>query len=74
MFGALRWNQQILDSVSNGAGGSTPWGHDVWRTDVAAGYRISAHTQVKLQYSFQHEEKGGSEIAHTIGAQFTVRF
>lgn len=74
LFGAVRWNQQLFDDVSDGAGGRVPWGNNVWRTDIAAGYRFSAHTQLKLQYSFQHEENGRSDIAHTLGAQFTVRF
>jgi hypothetical protein len=73
-FGAIRWNQQLFDNVSDGAGGSAPWGADVWRTDIAAAYRFSAHTQLKLQYSIQHEERGRGETAHSVGAQFTVRF
>jgi hypothetical protein len=73
-FGAVRWNQQIFGDVTNSYIGTAPWGHDLWRTDVAAGYRFTAHTQLKLQYSFQHEKNGQRDLNHMFAAQFTVRF
>jgi hypothetical protein len=73
-FGAVRWNQQFFGDVTNSYGGIAPWGHDLWRADVAAGYRFTAHTQLKLQYSFQHEKNGAREFTHMFAAQFTVRF
>jgi hypothetical protein len=73
-FGAVRWNQQFFDEVTNISGGTAPWGHDLWRTDIAAGYRFTPHTQLKIQYSFQHETNGLREIDHMFGAQFTLRF
>jgi hypothetical protein len=71
-FGAVRWNQQFFGDVTNSYGGTAPWGHDLWRVDIAAGYRFTAHTQLKLQYSFQDEKSGPS--ARMFAAQFTVRF
>src|SRR6266446_3887131 len=53
LFGALRWNQQLFSNVNNGAGGSVRWTQDLARIDIAAGYRFTSHTQMKLQYSFQ---------------------
>jgi len=73
-FGAVRWNQQFFSDVTNSYGGTAPWGHDLWRADLAAGYRFTAHTQLKLQYSFQHEKNGGRDFTHMFAAQFTVRF
>jgi hypothetical protein len=73
-FGAVRWNQQFFSDVTNSSGGTAPWGHDLWRADIAAGYRFTAHTQLKLQYSFQHEKNGLRDLAHMFAAQFTVRF
>jgi hypothetical protein len=73
-FGAVRWNQQFFDEVTNIYGGTAPWGHDLWRTDIAAGYRFTPHTQLKLQYSFQHEKSGMRDFDHMLAAQFTVRF
>ena len=74
LFGALRWNQQFFGNVDNGAGGSTPWGHDAWSEEAAIGYRFTAHTQLKLQYSLLHEDSGSRNISHLVAAQFTLRF
>ncbi len=74
LFGALRWNQQFFGSVPNGAGGQVRWSQDLWRIDVAAGYRFTSHTQLKLQYSFQKETTGSRDDNHLIAAQLTVRF
>ena len=72
IFGAVRWNQQFFSDVTNSYGGTAPWGHDLWRADLAVGYRFTAHSQLKVQYSFQDEKNGPS--SHMVAAQFTVRF
>lgn len=74
LFGAIRWNQQFFDDVTNYYGDVAPWGHDLWRADIAAGYRFTAHAQLKVQYSFQHEKDGPLDLTHMFAAQFTVRF
>ena len=74
LFGALRWNQQLYGNLRNSAGQGMRWGRDLWRIDTALGYRFTAHTQLKLQYSFQQEDDAPSAITHTLAAQFTVRF
>jgi hypothetical protein len=73
-FGALRWNQQLFSTVPDGMGGSARWGHDLWRIDTSLGYRFTAHTQLKLQYSFQDANSDSRDLAHTLAAQFTLRF
>ena len=73
-FGAIRWNQQFFSDVTNIYGGTAPWGRDLWRTDIAAGYRFTEHTQLKIQYSFQRDNYGLQDVTHMIAAQFTVRF
>jgi hypothetical protein len=73
-FGALRWNQQLFGSVTNRTGGSERWGEDLGRIDMAAAYRFTTRTQLKLQYSFQHETTGLGNDNHLIAAQFTLRF
>jgi hypothetical protein len=73
-FGALRWNQQLFATVSDGLGGRAPWGHDLWRIDTALGYRFTAHTQLKLQYSLQHEASVPRGVSNLFAAQFTLRF
>jgi predicted porin len=74
LFGALRWNQQIFSTINSGTGGSIRWSQDLVKLDVAAGYRFTSHTQLKLQYSFQQETTGSGDDNHIIAAQFTVRF
>jgi hypothetical protein len=74
LFGALRWNQQLFGTVSDGAGGSIRWSQNLGRVDISAGYRFTPHTQLKLQYSFQHETTGPRNDNHLFAAQFTVRF
>jgi len=74
LFGALRWNQQFFNSINDGIGGDLRWGQDLGRIDVAAGYRFTSHTQLKLQYSFQHENTRPGNDNHLIAAQVTLRF
>jgi hypothetical protein len=74
LFGALRWNQQVFGSVDDGRKGSLRWGQDLGRIDAAIGYRFTSHTQLKLQYSFQHETTGPRDDNHLLAAQFTIRF
>lgn len=73
-FGAVRWNQQLFDDVADEHGDPMRWGHDLWRLDAAATYRFTAHTQLKLQYSLEHEDDGTRQFGHMLAAQFTVRF
>ena len=74
LFGALRWNQQLFSNIPDGAGGQVRWSQDLWRIDVAAGYRFTSHIQLKLQYSFQQETTSPRNDNHLIAAQLTVRF
>jgi len=74
LFAALRWNQQMFSDVRDARRNITPWGRDVWLVECALGYRPTAHTQLKLQYSLEHEDLGPKEYGHLIATQFTVRF
>jgi hypothetical protein len=74
LFGALRWNQQLFGDVSNGAGSQTRWAQDLGRIDAALAYRFTPHTQLKIQYSFQHQTTGEEDDNHLVAAQFTIRF
>jgi hypothetical protein len=74
LFAALRWNQQLFGTVQDVTGQSMRWGKDVWEIDGAVAYRFTAHTQLKLQYTFQDERSASEKFNHTFAAQFTVRF
>jgi hypothetical protein len=73
-FGALRWNQQLFGTNSDGYGHDVRWSEDLGRIDIAATYRFTPHAQLKLQYGFQHETTGPGDDNHLFAAQFTVRF
>jgi len=73
-FGALRWNQQLFGTVSDGYGHNVHWSEDLGRIDVAVTYRFTPHAQLKFQYDFQHETTGPGDNNHLFAAQFTVRF
>lgn len=73
-FAAIRWNQQFFADVPGVYGGSAPWGHDIWRADIAAGYRFTPNTQLKIQYGLQHEKNGSRDFDHLFYTQFTIRF
>ena len=74
LFGALRWNQHVFGTLPDGRGGFDKWSGDIWRTDLAVGYRFNAHTQLKAQYSIERRSADIAGFGHTIGAQFTIRF
>jgi len=74
-FGALRWNQQLFGQIDVDKLRQMQWGQDLGRIDCAAGYRMTAHTQLKLQYSIQLETSGShKEQNNLVAMQLTVRF
>ncbi|PYK51863.1 MAG: hypothetical protein DME20_00590 [Verrucomicrobia bacterium] len=74
LFGALRWNQQLFGTISDGYSHSVRWSEDLGRIDIAVAYRFTPHAQLKLQYDYQHETTGPGDDNHLLAAQFTVRF
>ena len=74
LFGAIRWNQQLFDNINDGYGHNVHWSPDLGRIDIAVAYRFTTHTQLKLQYGFQHETTSPGDDNHLFAAQFTVRF
>src|SRR5881397_3911828 len=74
LSGAIRWNQQLFGNINNGYGQNVRWSQDLGRIDIAAAYRFTPHTQLKLQYGFQHETSSPGDDNHVFAAQFTIRF
>lgn len=74
LFGALRWNQQFFGDVRGPYGKEFAWWHDLSRADVAVIYRLTEHTQLKVQYNIHHQTDDRWEYGHTLAAQLTVRF
>jgi predicted porin len=56
LFGALRWNQQLFGNVNDGYGGRVRWSQDLGRIDIAATYRFTTHTQLKLHTVFNRKQ------------------
>ncbi len=73
-FGAVRWNQQIYGTISDGLGGRLQWARAVRRLDIAGGYRFSAHSQLKIQVSLQDDGLGEKSYGTELAAQFVVKF
>lgn len=74
LFAALRWNQEFFFSGRDPSGQAVAKPHDVSRVDVALGYRFTAHSQLKLQYSVARGDFTSDNLQGTFAAQFTVRF
>jgi len=73
-FGSLRWNQQFFSALPLVSGGSERWGRNVWRVDAGPVYRVTAHLQLKLQYSFEHQDADQGALSHLLAVQATYRF
>ena len=73
-FMALRWNQQLFSSVEAAGGRSAPWSRNVWRVDLGPGYRMTPHTQVKLQYSLERQDADSGSWSSLTAIQFSARF
>ncbi len=73
-FGALRWNQQFFSPLGTGPGAGVPWSRDVSRIDLGPGYRFTAHTQLKVQFSLERQEADIGRWSQVIAVQFTTRF
>jgi predicted porin len=71
---ALRWNQQLFNTVPDGMGGMPSWGSDIKRIDAAFTYRFSPHLQAKLQYSFIDQDDPVFTHQSLVAAQITLRF
>jgi len=73
-FCALRWNQQLFSSLAMADGRSAPWSRDVWRVDLGPGYRMTPHTQVKVQYSVERQDADSGSWNSLLAIQFSARF
>jgi hypothetical protein len=73
-FGAVRWNQQVFATLPDIQDGGDHWGANTWRIDLGPAYRFTAHLQIKLQYSFQHQDAPIGPTNRLLAAQLTARF
>jgi len=73
-FGALRWNQELFSTIPTATGPGAEWSRNAWRVDIGPGYRFTAHTQMKLQYSVEYEQAASGNWGNLLAVQFTTRF
>ncbi len=73
-FGALRWNQQFFSALPVSPTAGARWSRNVTRVDIGPGYRLTPHTQVKLQYSVERQDADLSPWSELVAVQFTARF
>jgi hypothetical protein len=71
---AARWNQQLFGTVPAGGGSQESWGNDIWRVDGALGYRFTDYLQIKIQYSFSHQDAPLQQGEQLVAGQFTIKF
>lgn len=74
LYAAARWNQELFANINNGTGGQEPWGNDMYRIDLALGYRFTRHLQTKIQYSFGRRNATLQQGEQLVAAQVTVKF
>jgi hypothetical protein len=74
LFVAARWNQQFFGEVTDATGGREAWDDAAWRVDVGLGYRFTRHLQLKLGYSYNHEDGAAPVGENVIAAQVTAKF
>lgn len=74
LYAALRWNQQWFDEIPDGRGGSPSWDRDLYRVDLALGYRFARNLQGKVQYSYGHEPGLNANGSHLLATQITWTF
>jgi hypothetical protein len=74
LFAAARWNQQLFGTVPAGGGSQQSWGNDIWRVDGALGYRFTDYLQIKIQYSFSHQDAPLQQGEQLVAGQLTIKF
>jgi hypothetical protein len=73
-FLAVRWNQQLFSAFEAADGQAVPWSRNVWRADFGPGYRMTPHTQVKLQVSVERQDADTGGWSGLLAVQFSARF
>lgn len=74
LYAAVRWNQQLFADVTIPGQPGVGWDNDLWRADVALGWRFDQHIQAKLQYSYSRQEGPFQQGEQLACAQLTLKF
>jgi len=71
-WASARWNHQIYNEIDT-ENGSEEWDNDHMRIDLGLGHRPTRHTQVKLQYSFQHQDADFQNAEHFVALELSFK-
>lgn len=75
LFGAARWNRQTFGDVPDEiTHRPVSWGAGESRLDLAAGYRFTPHTELKLECDRERGRAGTGGGATTFAVQLLLRF
>jgi hypothetical protein len=73
-FAAVRWNQQTFSTFRDASGAELLWTPDAWRIDFAPTYRFTAQTELKFQYSLEHQSIGARRDGNLFAVQWVLRY
>lgn len=71
-WASARWNHQIYSEIDT-ATGSQDWDNDHIRVDLGLGHRPTRHTQIKLQYSHQHQQANFQNAEHFVALEASLK-
>lgn len=74
MWLAARFGQMIANDATAPAGGDVEWQPDVWRAELAAGWRVTSSILLKASYGFTHTDDNAGAGEHLLGAGIGWRF
>ena len=74
LYAALRYNHQVFNTIGLGGGRSTAWDNDLLRLDAALGIRLGPDAQLKLQYSWTHQDADFQVGENLVALQVVYRF
>lgn len=69
---SARWNQQLYNEIDT-ANGSEKWDNDLYRIDLGLGHHPSRHTQIRLQYSYQHQDADFQNAENFVALEMSLK-
>jgi hypothetical protein len=71
---ATRFGWTLADDATDPAGNPVEWQPDVWRAELAAGWRVTSSLLVKAAYAYTHTDDRHDAGEHLLGTGFGWRF
>lgn len=71
-WAAARWNHELHSKIRTPTGPQA-WDNATYRIDFGLGFRLMRNGQVKMQYSYQHQDASFQNGRHFVVKEFTLR-